>query len=423
MKDTRLLLLVFFVLIFFNASAVFAVISVPYVESLSYIFRIVLYLLLISKIHRINFASAIRNSYIYKFSLYVPPALILITIISVLSDTNANQIISRIFSTFFLLADNLFFLYLGYTYTKREDNKVDDIYVIWYFSVFSIILMTGITVFVKVVFGNLESLWNVAREGDAVIDKFLGVYKNANPYKFAVLAAFLFLRKSKYNIVLAVLCIVNILIAGKRGPLLGVVVSSFVIFLISDYNKRRYFKYLISFIVLFIVYYLVIDNSIVETLLYRMDISQHSARESNASFYMSGRDNIWEVMINGIIESNPLSLFFGHGTLGTFNLLTAHNGPGNAHNTWLEVCYNFGLIGLWIYIVYFAKIFGYCKRMRSFNYEHTSVFVFVFVFSLLSTFYTVTYIGGFGAPGYANIVISYLYGRYLYQYSTSKSIH
>jgi len=62
----------------------------------------------------------------------------------------------------------------------------------------------------------------------------------------------------------------------------------------------------------------------------------------------SGRGRIYDVLWRSVREANVLELFFGRGSEGTTALVDT-----GAHNQWLEVLVNFGLLGL---VAYFGLI-------------------------------------------------------------------
>lgn len=367
------------------------------------------------EIHRCYYPSKLQKCYLFKFSKVVSFLLLSQLLISTLVIGNVFSSISRIFPTFFILADNVLFLYIGYESYKKGLITQEKIYkMLRIFALISIIIMTIISAYVKVHFGNLESLWNYARESNNQLDVFLNTYKNVNPYKFAVLIPFLFLKKNKYNVLITVIVIINILLVGKRGPLLALSIAAITVYLYTTKGRLLYFKYGIALFFVFFIYITFIDTSLFETIIYRMDPSQHYSATDDSSFYTSGRNELWKIILDDWYKKNIFVLLFGMGPSGASDLLMSQVGLNNAHNTWLEMLYNFGIIGVCIYFSYFLYLGKVLMKMRRSKYKHYELFLFLYVFSFVSTFYTVTYYGGFVAPGYYNLMFAFFIGEFIY---------
>ena len=262
-------------------------------------------------------------------------------------------------------------------------------------------------------YGNLMGIWELASSEGGAYNVFLNAYKNVNPYKFAILIPFLFLKKCKYNLFLAVLCVINIFIAGKKGPLVGIIIVTTILYLFVWHNKKKVISSCIYAILVFVFYIEFIDDTIFNTLIYRLDPSQHYNASADISFYSSGRDHIWQTIFEGYSKSHLLHQIFGHGTIGAYNFLLSQNVPNNAHNTWLEILYNFGGLGVLAFLYYYTVLMHICLKMKKFNYQWKSIAIFLVLFSFLSTFYTVTYRGGFAFSGYSNMLFAFLYGHFI----------
>jgi O-antigen ligase len=304
-------------------------------------------------------------------------------------------------------------MYVGFYSSVVSDERLNISTIFRNFALLSIIGMTLITVYVVTTYGNLVGLWSFAKSEGGSYTVFLHAYKNANPYKFAILLPFLFLKKNKYNLLFVVICIINILIAGKRGPLLGIIISTAFLYLYVWHKRLKIFTYCAYLVLILFLYIQFFDDNIFQTLIYRLDPTEHYNASADFSFYSSGRDQIWYTILDGFFDSNIYSQFMGHGTIGAYTYLIAHNAPQNAHNTWLEILFNFGIVGMFIFIYYYIVLIQICIKMKKSNYKWKSIAIFLVLFNLLSTFYTVTYRAGFAFAGYANMLFSYLFGNYL----------
>lgn len=405
------LFFVLFTLFFINITSIFVRRDGGSFDMFSYAVRIGLFLFVLGHIVFQKIPIKVKSLFFYKINWL---ALILLTSSLIYSFFNFNYdlyiSISTIFPLFFLLANNIYFMQLGYKFSTAKSNQFHFTRYFRYFAIASILGMTFITLYVIHTYGGLISLWEEARKDTETYSIFLNVYKNANPYKFAALIPFLFLVKRKINILLILVCIINIIIAGKRGPLLGITFAGLVVFLLDSFNyKLKHIRSILLGLFVFLFYVSYIDDSIFQTILYRMDPTQHYNASSDMTFYMSSRDEIWSFVLLDFWDSDLWLQLFGHGVLGAYSLLTENDGPGNAHNTWIELLYNCGYLGIIVLIMYYIGVIRACYHMLKKNYEWKGISQFLVAFSLISTFYTVTFYGGFMAQGYVFCFFSFLY--------------
>jgi O-antigen ligase len=107
---------------------------------------------------------------------------------------------------------------------------------------------------------------------------------------------------------------------------------------INGLHIRKVFWFLVAILVL---------AGILQTIENRTD--NYLVTKLNKSFTSggSGRDVIWERTWNAQKMSNPVQWIFGHGSI----IVAQANGLGNsAHNDFLEITFNYGLVGLILYL-------------------------------------------------------------------------
>src|SRR5690606_4527350 len=104
-----------------------------------------------------------------------------------------------------------------------------------------------------------------------------------------------------------------------------------------------------------------------------------------------------------LTTENFLNLLFGFGFAGSLKLT---NGMF-AHNDWLELLSNFGLLGITIYLSLFVSLFLYIKyRMTGLN----KIILFcIMSLWLISTLFSMNYISG--SSYFQTIIIAYLVGN------------
>jgi O-antigen ligase len=120
---------------------------------------------------------------------------------------------------------------------------------------------------------------------------------------------------------------------------------------------------------------------------------------------VSGRDRIYANIFNGWLESDSImNLFFGYGFAGSRPL---SGFDSYAHNDWLELLSNFGLLGVTIYFVLFYSIF---KTIRNSSWGNDKKIIFLTIMGMW--FATTLFSMGYTSMGgYLNaMMLAYLLG-------------
>lgn len=106
----------------------------------------------------------------------------------------------------------------------------------------------------------------------------------------------------------------------------------------------------------------------------------------------SGRLRRWSIVLEAIGGSSIIELLFGHGDGAVYRFL-----GGEVHNDFVSVFFEYGIVSLFFYALYFLSLFGIWWKMRKDNYRYeTSVFMLnvITLFLALFSFYIIrpTYI-------------------------------
>lgn len=222
-------------------------------------------------------------------------------------------------------------------------------------------------------------------------------------YNFVSLIPLVFLIKKNRLLSVSVMLVLIFFIiqGGKRG---AIVVGALGLLMYIYYQMRIVNKkykvrgYILISIVAVVIGYFAYDMFISnEYLISRME----QMVEGN----VSGRDQIYANIFNGWLNSDSLpKLLFGYGFAGSRQL----SGTGNfAHNDWLELLSNFGLLGVSIYIVLFYSIF---KIIRYSNWKADKNILFLTIMGMwfTTTLFSMAYTS---MGGYLNaMMLAYLLG-------------
>jgi len=191
------------------------------------------------------------------------------------------------------------------------------------------------------------------------------------------------------------LMVLFILICVKRGAIIcaGLSMSIFFFFMLKHDNRRKNYKAYILLIVAALVAYFALDwmfqNS--EYFVERVD----KTMEGNSS----GRDFIYEFFWYYFLDSTTTKQFlFGGGAFETLFLFNIY-----AHNDWLEIAINQGVLGLSIYVFFWITFLQLCLKCKSDILVKTALWM-LFVIFLLKSMFSMSY-DQFTL--YSNIVLGY----------------
>ena len=209
-------------------------------------------------------------------------------------------------------------------------------------------------------------------------------FTNNVAYTFVGLlpALVLFHKKPIIQYLCLTICGYFIIMGMKRGAIIAAGVC-LVWFLASNMKKApkrgRWIIVVVSMVVITIgVYY--IQYMMDSNAYFRYRIAQTEAGES------SGRDELYVTFYNHFIhETNPFRLMFGNGANATLKI-----GMNFAHNDWLEIAINQGLLGLLVYFVYWIDFFFTWKKTKKQPQSFMAVGMLLIIL-FLTTLFSMSY--------------------------------
>lgn len=186
-------------------------------------------------------------------------------------------------------------------------------------------------------------------------------FTNNGAYNFVYLLPLLFLLRSRWQKWLVfVVCMIFLILGAKRGAILAAVIPmlSFVGYELKN-GRRSFLKSVL----------VVIATAAVSVLAYRMYMANEyliSRVQDTLAGDSSGRDKIyldaWNIWSQA---ENPLNLLLGFGFDGT--LTTSMH--FRAHNDWLEILVDYGLLGVLFYAVLFVAFIRQIAVTREKKYR------------------------------------------------------
>lgn len=174
------------------------------------------------------------------------------------------------------------------------------------------------------------------------------------------------------------ICAILIVAAMKRGAILICIICIVFFFLrsLSGVSMAKKIMYVIlSCILIFSVYYYVIDLMATNTYF-------EKRIEDTIQGNTSQRDTLYATFLNFMFDRNIFFVLFGQGADTTIRI-----GPNYAHNDWLEIGVNQGLLGVTIYAIFMYSIFCFWLSLKKSKVLYTAigiVFIILFVKSFIS---------------------------------------
>lgn len=213
--------------------------------------------------------------------------------------------------------------------------------------------------------------------------KYEDITNNAS-YTVLGLFPFLFvLRKKTFIQYTSLVVLFYFIISGmKRGAMLvsAVLLVWFVLVSVrTTSNKRKWFVVVLTVFLIIIGWrYLIHFYENNDYFQYRVESTMEGRSSSRNIIYST----LWQHYVN---NDNMLQLIFGEGAYHTFNI------AGNdAHNDWLELLIDCGLITTLIYLVYWVCFFHDWRRSKQ-NLLIYAMLGACFIFTFLRTFFSMSF--------------------------------
>lgn len=171
------------------------------------------------------------------------------------------------------------------------------------------------------------------------------------------------------------------MMTGKRAGFLALAVIMVLYFLLpnpADKDKhvaRRIFLFALLAIVMIFV---------ITSLSGKFNLNMMDRLDNMGEDGGSGRLKRWTRLWNNVdTDFNPLQILFGHGWNATVILLGGH-----AHNDFLEIFYDYGIITLLLYLAFFVFLFRQGISMYKAKYYYAREFMCSFVAAIFLAFFS-----------------------------------
>lgn len=190
----------------------------------------------------------------------------------------------------------------------------------------------------------------------------------------------LLVEKEKYRNLCIVFCVAILVASTKRtgtmALLFGLLVMAVLNAHIQGSLRKKWKQYFSIFLVICI-------GSIVLLYLDKNSSLQIFERFSRLSTDGgSGRDVIWNIVLQAYKESNFMERLFGHGFQSVYYSLRPGGFSRFAHNSYIEYLYDYGIIGLAILLVFVMSMIVFTVKLMNRKSKYTPVMGLLLVITI-----------------------------------------
>ena len=174
-----------------------------------------------------------------------------------------------------------------------------------------------------------------------------------------------------------------LILSGKRTGFIALLIGLFIYYIVTAYcsqslrEKRKTIFGMIGAAVVIGFLFTYLTEFYDLDLLERLKIAFSEGE--------SGRERIWGKIIDGLWESSPFEILFGHGMKSVPAFIGSKNAL--AHCDYLEIIYDYGIIAFILYVGFWLAIIGKVSAAIKEKSEYAGILAFALVIAMfLSTF-------------------------------------
>lgn len=294
----------------------------------------------------------LKGSIYYKKGM---PIVILFCLYALISIIWANNDFN---SSYFIIILNMLLFTFTFTNTTYDKKFFDNI--------FKVLVISGLIVSIMVVFGigmssTTKTYYGETRRTLSVDGANVDNNNLATMLCLQFVAGFfLFLKTRKLRnkmiyLSICILMLVAIFYTGSRGSLLGLA-ASFVVYFFVSKTRHKILKLFCAGLLLIFAFYMMV-------LILPPSVTQRFSIESVLQTGGSGRFDIWKNAMTIFQEASFKDKLLGYGWSSfPFIMESSYNWFVAAHNDFVEVLIELGVLGILLYIILLASFFFLAKK-------------------------------------------------------------
>lgn len=180
-----------------------------------------------------------------------------------------------------------------------------------------------------------------------------------------------------YMIVAIFILIISQKRTGFLAILLGLVGLIYAKYFINKKVKIKFLGIIFLAILVFFLYYLLTESN----------LGIVSRLENITIDNGNGRVDLWVYLLENFSNSSFLHILFGYGSHATNQLIGTF-----AHNDYINILYDFGIIGLFLYLWFIITIIKKWISMCKNDYENKDIFLFAIIELLILSMFSIFFV-------------------------------
>lgn len=205
---------------------------------------------------------------------------------------------------------------------------------------------------------------------------------------FLVIIPLLTFVKNRYVVLLiAAECILFLLLGAKRGNLVSAAIPLIILLSSQIKGNNTLLNKVVIFACIIAIIFLSYSSAIENDYLTQRFNDTLEGDTSNREFIYGSAWEVWAT------SNSAINMLFGYGTDATVHLIKIR-----AHNDWLEILVDFGLLGVITYVAFFISIIKMLNG-KQFNSQNRIVVFMVFLIWFSKSMYSM---------GFTNDIFSFL---------------
>lgn len=189
----------------------------------------------------------------------------------------------------------------------------------------------------------------------------------------------------RYHLCIFVVVVIIVFATTKRTGILAISGGVFLYYFFNGYIMNSALKRFINIakiiimLIMFLGIAVYIDNYFGGSIVQRF----YQLSEDGGS----GRDVIWEMVRSGLRESSFMGKLFGRGFGAVSRIVMIDNRGIKAHNDYLEILYDYGIIGMLIYGIFILGLIKLGLKMIKIRDKQLPIYaISIFIFFMMSMF-------------------------------------
>lgn len=201
-------------------------------------------------------------------------------------------------------------------------------------------------------------------------------------YEILALIPLLYFWKGKPLIQYAMLAVILIVVLStvKRGAIMIGILCALYFFYTTIRGTSKKVK-LSTWLLIFV--FVVVGTKYVVSFYENSSYAQ-LRMEKSLEGDSSGRDEIFSKAWTIFVNSNPFNMLVGHGAWSTIRFIGIA-----AHNDWLEILVNQGILGVFVYMYYWVSFYKTCRKDK--NPFTRFILGMIIIIYFLSTLFSMSY--------------------------------